>query len=71
MSLHGEANYRFRKLVWVSMVVDRLRGKNSIQMVHTRDGDKLEAWLTLEEDDMELFEHNVMKNLEKESKEKD
>lgn len=58
MSLCGEADVGFGKPVWVSIVVDSLRGKNSIQMADTRDGDGVEAWLTLEEDNMELFEHN-------------
>lgn len=55
----GDADLGFGKPVWESMVVDRVgENENAIYMMETRDGDGIEAWLTLEEDKMELFEHN-------------
>jgi hypothetical protein len=51
-----EADFGWGKPTWVS--VGDLVHKNFIVLVDTRDGGGIEAWVTLSEEDMALFERN-------------
>ncbi|XP_015868896.3 acyltransferase Pun1-like [Ziziphus jujuba] len=52
-----ETDFGFGKPVWVSST--SIAFKNTIVLVDTKQGDGIEAWVTLEEENMSLFEEKL------------
>ncbi|KAH7515582.1 hypothetical protein FEM48_Zijuj10G0041900 [Ziziphus jujuba var. spinosa] len=53
-----ETDYGFGKPVWVSSTI--VAFKNTIVLVDTKQGDGIEAWVALEEENMLIFEGNAV-----------
>lgn len=51
-----EADFGWGKPVWVSLA--SLPARNSVVLIDTKEGDGIEAWVTLEENDMSLFQQD-------------
>lgn len=54
--LYNKANFGWGKPSWVS--TSGVTFKNVMQLIDTKDGDGIEAWLTFRDEDMFLFEIN-------------
>ncbi|KAH9626078.1 hypothetical protein KSS87_022599 [Heliosperma pusillum] len=52
-----DADFGWGKPIWQSLV--SLGYKNTFALSQTRDGNGIEAWVTLSEDDMTIFEHDL------------
>ncbi|XP_035545956.1 BAHD acyltransferase BIA1-like [Juglans regia] len=53
-----EADFGLGKPTWVTIYGYNLMFKNSVFLMDTRDGSGIEAWITLSEEDMALFEQD-------------